>query len=122
MISFLNGFFKNEILRLCTTSRIIAKGNCKSFCRCSIRGKTLGKMLSTSKLQGTRPAFTAANKQIITEKLKMSLKSIILLLTPVDYLCTMNWNTHGGGHQVLKLLMSITGTHRRLFVTFTFFP
>lgn len=87
------------------------------------QGKDVGQdVVSLSKLQVTSPAFTSANKQIITEKFKVSLKSIICLLNPVDYLCTINQNRHGEEHQVLKLLMSITGTHGRLRLTFMCFP
>jgi hypothetical protein len=69
-----------------------------------------------------RPALTSANKQIISEEFKVSLKSITFLLTPADYFCAVNWNTHGEEHRALKLLMSTTGIHRRLSVTSTFFP
>lgn len=118
---FKTDFSKNQVFRFYTACRIMAKGNCKSFCRCSVRGKGIGQnVVNLSKLQGTRPAFTSVNKQIITEKFKMSLKSIIFLLTLVDDLCTMNWNTHGEGPQVLKLLMS--NWHSQKTITFTFFP
>lgn len=52
-------------------------------------------IVNLSRLHGTRPTLTLANKQVITHKFMVSLKSVTFLLNPVDCFCNVNWNIHG---------------------------
>ena len=69
--------------------------------------KTGEDIVNLSKPQGTRPTFTLGNKQVITRKFMVSLKSIIFLLNPMDCFFNVNWSVYNCHSQILSYIPSI---------------